>query len=87
MPLLATCRCLFWLMRRYFLGRLICQPVSERFHLVRKCHLSDYSTYVFLSKISLISFLFMWVGLVFFVLWYINLCRLFNAKVILQEEY
>ena len=43
---LAMCRCLFWLMRHFFLGRWICLPVSKRFRLVWKCHLFDYSTYI-----------------------------------------
>ena len=33
-------------MRHCFLGRWICLPVSERFHLVWKCRLFDYSTYI-----------------------------------------
>ena len=33
-------------MRRCFLGRWICLPVSERFHLVWKCYLFDYSIYI-----------------------------------------
>ena len=44
MPSLAVCRCLFRLMRRCFLGRWICLPVSERFRQVWKCHLFHYST-------------------------------------------
>ena len=36
----------FWLMRHCFLGRWICRPVSERFRLVWKCHLFDYSTFI-----------------------------------------
>ena len=46
MPSLAPCRCPFRLMRRCFLGRWICQPVSERFRLVWRCRLCDYSTYI-----------------------------------------
>ena len=46
MPSLAVCRCLFRLMRRCFLGRWLCLLVSERFRLVWKCHLFDYSTYI-----------------------------------------
>ena len=38
MPSLAACRCLFRLMRRCFLGRWTCLPVSERFRQVWKCH-------------------------------------------------
>ena len=36
--------CLLRLMRRCFLGRWLCLPVSERFRLVWKCHLFDCST-------------------------------------------
>ena len=46
MSSLAVCRCLFRLMRHCFLGRWICLPVSERFRLVWKCHLFDYSIYI-----------------------------------------
>ena len=46
MPSLAVCRCIFRLMRRCFLGRWICLTVSERFRLVWKCHLFEYSTYI-----------------------------------------
>ena len=46
MPSLAVCRCLFRLMRRCFLGRWICLPVSERYRLVWKCHLFYYITYI-----------------------------------------
>ena len=46
MPSLAVCWCLFRLMRHCFLGRWIRLPVSERFHLVLKCHLFDYSSYI-----------------------------------------
>ena len=46
MPSLSVCRCLFRLMRRCFLGSWICLPVSERFRLMWKCHLFDYSTYI-----------------------------------------
>ena len=42
---LAMCRCLFWLMRYCILGRWTYLPVSERFRLVWKCLLFDYSTY------------------------------------------
>ena len=45
MPSLAVSRCLFRLMRHCFLGRWICLPVSERFRLVWRCRLFDYSTY------------------------------------------
>ena len=43
---LTSCRCPFRLMRRCFLGRWICLPVSERFRLVWKCRLFDYSAYI-----------------------------------------
>ena len=46
MPLLATCRCPFRLMRRCFLGKWICLLVSEGFRLLWRCHLFDYSTYI-----------------------------------------
>ena len=37
MPSSVVCRCLFRLMRRYFLGRWICLLVSERLRLVWQC--------------------------------------------------
>ena len=46
MPSIAVCQCPFRLMRRCFLGRWICFPVSERFRLVWKCHLFHYSPYI-----------------------------------------
>ena len=46
MPSLAVSQYLFQLMRHCFLGRWICLPVSERFRLVWRCHLFDYSTYI-----------------------------------------
>ena len=46
MPSLAACRCHFRLMRRCFLGRWMCLLLSERFRLVWRCHLCDYSTYI-----------------------------------------
>ena len=46
MPSLAACRCPFRLMRYCFLGKWTCLPVSERFCLVWKCHLFDYSAYI-----------------------------------------
>ena len=42
----AFVRRLFRLISRCFQGRWICQPVSERFRPVWKCHLFDYSTYI-----------------------------------------
>ena len=46
MPSLAACWCLFRLMRHCYLGWWTCLPVSERFRLVWRCHLFDYSTYI-----------------------------------------
>ena len=46
MPSLAACWCAFQLMRRCFLGRWICLLDSEGFHLVWRCRLFDYSTYI-----------------------------------------
>ena len=43
---LVVCRCLFRLMRRYFLGRWICLLVSERLRLVWKCRLFGCNTYI-----------------------------------------
>ena len=40
------CRCLFRLMRRYFLGRWICLLVSERFRLVWQCCPFGCNTYI-----------------------------------------
>ena len=45
MPSLAAWRCLFRLMRLCFLSRWIFLLVSERFCLVWKCHLFDFSTF------------------------------------------
>ena len=44
MPSLAACRCIFRLMRHCYLGKWTWLPVSERFRLVWKCRLFDYST-------------------------------------------
>ena len=57
-PSLATCRCLFRLMRRCFQGRWICLPVSERFRLLWKCHsLTEHKSFVciqfWMSNISI----------------------------------
>ena len=41
-----VCRCLFWLMRRYFLGRWICLLVSERLRLVWQCCPFGCNTYI-----------------------------------------
>ena len=46
MPSSVVCRCLFRLMRRYFLGRWICLLVSERLRLVWQCCPFGCNTYI-----------------------------------------
>ena len=47
MPSSVVCRCLFRLMRRYFLGRWICLLVSERLRLVWQCCPFGCNTYIY----------------------------------------